>query len=210
MELINILWNPKLLKLDFHDLTDTPGYQQLFNEGHSSRVSETFPQRVKLPASQLQPIITLAQQIRAELISAAAGALHMAVSYLGLLIGQCCRYGMEPTGEKSSRGAGVELAVDYIQAHYQEPLHRSMLARMCNMSAKSFFLKFKRLTDLSPREYLLQYRLHQAEQLLRQTDETILQIATESGFYDNCDFCRQFRRHFQQSPRQYRQAHPQT
>lgn len=57
------------------------------------------------------------------------------------------------------------------------------LARMCNMSERSFYLKTESLTGMSPRHYLRCLRLERAKELINSGEfQTVKEIALRVGF----------------------------
>jgi AraC-like DNA-binding protein len=58
---------------------------------------------------------------------------------------------------------------------------------------------------MTPRRYITQVRINAACVLLSETDETIAEVASRTGFYDQSHFTHQFTRHKGTSPRQYRE-----
>ncbi len=63
---------------------------------------------------------------------------------------------------------------------------------------------FKRETGLRPMEWLNQRRLQMASQYLSSTNKTIAEISEDCGFANQFYFSRVFRKHFQQSPMEFR------
>ncbi|ABW27088.1 AraC transcriptional regulator domain protein [Acaryochloris marina MBIC11017] len=57
---------------------------------------------------------------------------------------------------------------------------------------------------LSPFQYLLQQRVERAKQLLKQTDQPIVDIAFECGFSSHSHLSRQFRQVTGMTPKVYR------
>ncbi|RMF25087.1 MAG: DNA-binding response regulator [Bacteroidetes bacterium] len=72
------------------------------------------------------------------------------------------------------------------------------------MSESSLLRRLKRLTGLSPKQYLLEVRLNRARQLLEQrTHSSIAKIAYEVGYTHTPSFSRQFKKRFGKSPADY-------
>lgn len=71
------------------------------------------------------------------------------------------------------------------------------------MSSSSFFRKVKKLTKLSPNEYLKKARVNRAALLLRKGELTIMEVAINSGFTDHSYFGVCFKKEFMVTPSQY-------
>jgi AraC-like DNA-binding protein len=100
----------------------------------------------------------------------------------------------------------VRQAMAYIQQHYAEPISRADLARHVALSEDYLTASFRKELGVTPVAYLNRYRVHQAKQLLTETDKTITEIALEVGFSDSGYFSRVFRREVGISPEAYRRA----
>ena len=64
---------------------------------------------------------------------------------------------------------------------------------------------FMREAQISPKQYLLQYRIRAAAKLLQTQDYTVTEIAYSCGFRDSAAFCYHFRQQIGMTPRQYRE-----
>lgn len=97
----------------------------------------------------------------------------------------------------------VRAAMDWIRAHYTEPVRLEDLARTVGMSASALSHSFRALTGESPMRHLASYRLSRALFLMERTDEKLEAIAEAVGFSSSAYLSRQFVRRFGLPPRQY-------
>ena len=58
----------------------------------------------------------------------------------------------------------------------------------------------------SPQQYLINLRLHNAQNMLLDTDLSVGEIARSVGYDDQLYFSRLFHRYFGTSPREYREV----
>ncbi|MEN8201043.1 MAG: ATP-binding protein [Bacteroidota bacterium] len=72
------------------------------------------------------------------------------------------------------------------------------------MSRSQLYRKFKALSDLGIRNYLITFRLHAAKQLLKESDLSVTQVAYEVGFKNLSHFSRKFRLEHGVSPGHFR------
>ena len=63
---------------------------------------------------------------------------------------------------------------------------------------------FKKHLGVSCMEYVIQFRLRKAAELLQHSTLPVLEIATQSGFNNLSNFNRQFKKYYQITPSQYR------
>lgn len=103
----------------------------------------------------------------------------------------------------------MNAAVDYISAHYAEPIEIADLAKVASLSVSQFERRFRTAFQQTPSRFIISYRLTRASQLLVHTDSTLSEIAQAVGFYDHSHFSREFRKLFNLAPGSYRRQHAQ-
>ena len=95
--------------------------------------------------------------------------------------------------------------IQYLTTQFANPLSIEVMAETLGYNRAYLSRIFKQYTQLSPRTYLLHYRLDRARHLLRaRHDLTIEQVAASVGIQDALYFSKQFKRYTSQSPTQYR------
>lgn len=98
----------------------------------------------------------------------------------------------------------IKMILDYIQENYKEVITVEELAKLLNFSKSHFMRYFKKYMGITCIEYINQYRLNRAANLLTTTDLTVTEIAEEVGISNLSYFNRQFKRFFDVSPLQHR------
>ncbi|HET7629472.1 MAG TPA: AraC family transcriptional regulator [Bacillales bacterium] len=111
----------------------------------------------------------------------------------------------ESQGTESVVLAEIAEAVGLMLEDFRRPQDIDGLAKRAGMGRTLFFEEFRVLTGLTPSVFLTRLRLQYAMDLLRTTNETVLEIAGESGFQSLSTFNKQFKRYTGDSPRTYRQ-----
>lgn len=79
------------------------------------------------------------------------------------------------------------------------------LAQLAGMSRTSFTNKFKSLIGDTPFNYLTQWRILQAKELLIETNKPVGEIAEEVGYQSEAAFNRVFKKRITQTPLKFRQ-----
>lgn len=97
----------------------------------------------------------------------------------------------------------IRPALDYLTAHYTEPVDVAHLARMCALSNSQFFAVFRKITGMSPIRYKNHLRITQARLLLAGGEITVQEVAELLGFESIHYFSRVFRDHTGVSPTGY-------
>ena len=147
--------------------------------------------------------------IRTELQKGDETALFMAKTHLDTALITLARHALPSDGQRTARGSVEHIftAAAYINEHYREPLSLADLAASCNLEKTYFSALFKRVIGLSPCEYITVRRIELAVRLLKDTDKTVLEIATECGFNNTANFNKLFKNHTGTVPKAIRAAH---
>jgi signal transduction histidine kinase/CheY-like chemotaxis protein len=98
----------------------------------------------------------------------------------------------------------IRKAMAYIHTHFSEPLSREEIAEHVGISADYLTDCFRQELSITPSTYIRRYRIRQACELLRDTDQSITRIALAVGFSDGAHFTRTFQREMKTTPRGYR------
>jgi AraC family transcriptional regulator len=83
--------------------------------------------------------------------------------------------------------------IDYINDALDQDIKLADLAQLLGMSQSHFSRLFKRSMGLSPHQYLLHQRVERAKQLLKYTNQSLVEIALACGFDSHSHLSRQFR-----------------
>jgi AraC family transcriptional regulator len=101
----------------------------------------------------------------------------------------------------------MQRVTDFILAHLGQDLSLELLAQQTGLSPYHFARVFRQTTGESPHQFVLQQRVALAQQLLRETDAPLAQVAQESGFASQSHLIDVFKRRFGLTPRAYRHHH---
>lgn len=97
----------------------------------------------------------------------------------------------------------IDLAVEYISRHYNEPLTNDSLAKLVGLSTTYFRRLFSLHMGVPPITYLHRLRIERAKEMLRCDYGTISYIAEALGYASIYDFSRDFKKHTGTSPSKY-------
>ena len=98
--------------------------------------------------------------------------------------------------------------VSFIYQHYTEKLTLSAIAASGGVCRSKCCQIFKKYLCQSPIDFLNSYRLEVSSHLLKKTDKSITEIATECGFNHLSYYSELFMRHYGYTPRQFRSQPP--
>ena len=102
-------------------------------------------------------------------------------------------------------GSGFGPALAYMRAHFHHEVTNQDLAAVSHMSVRAFERQFHATFHLTPQKFLRKLRLRIASRALVSADDSLSEIALNSGFADQSHFSREFRRQFGRTPREYRE-----
>jgi len=103
-------------------------------------------------------------------------------------------------------GFKLRRAVAYLETHLAEPFNLALLAETVGMSAFHFSRLFKKATGLSPSRYFIRQRIAKAQQLLQETEASVIEIGMSVGYSSPSHFAQVFRRETGLSPSHYRRV----
>jgi AraC family transcriptional regulator len=169
---------------------------------HGAGASRAAFERQTLPP--LRALAQVAARARAAMNNSAA-LEEVAVELVGAVVGIASRVRREPQAP-SQHHARIARVLRLLMSRSAEPHSLADLARSAGLSPYHFLRTFKRVTGITPHQWLLRARLREAALRLSTTRASVTDIALDVGFEDLSNFMRSFRAEFGVSPRRYRLA----
>ena len=97
----------------------------------------------------------------------------------------------------------VQKAVEYVASNYSYPISVEDMAGYAGVSRSHLYRAFLQHMDKSPKEYLSDFRIKQACQLLKHSNLSISAIANSVGFEDSLYFSKVFHKKKGMPPSEY-------
>lgn len=97
-----------------------------------------------------------------------------------------------------------QYVINYISQNYGEKIQMQTLAEQFHLSYDYFQHRFKKMTGLSPQQFLIEKRLSAAAELLTEGRLNCTEIAQRCGFSNSAQLSMLFRRRFGVAPLVYR------
>ncbi|GGA27483.1 response regulator transcription factor [Paenibacillus physcomitrellae] len=110
-----------------------------------------------------------------------------------------------PEPIKGSGETAIEVALQYINEHYNEDLSLERIASVVFLNPVYFSQLFKQKTGQGYKEYVISLRLEHAKQLLLNPGFKLAEIAERIGYQDMRHFTQVFRKKFGLTPTEFRQ-----
>ena len=98
----------------------------------------------------------------------------------------------------------IQSTVDFIENHYMNEISVEDMAANLGLNRSYFSKIFKKATQKSPQDFLIQYRINKACELLRSTGMPIVQVAHLVGYNNQFHFTRAFKKLMNLPPQEWR------
>lgn len=116
----------------------------------------------------------------------------------------------QKTSDTNTAQSYVQKSIEYITANYSYPITVEDIASYVGLSRSHLFRSFQTVLDVSPKEYLTDFRIKQSCILLERSDLSITAIANSIGFDNSLYFSKAFHKEKGMSPKEYRNAKKQS
>jgi transcriptional regulator GlxA family with amidase domain len=104
----------------------------------------------------------------------------------------------------NSANTYVQKSIEYISSNYSYPITVEDIAAYVGLSRSHLFRSFETVLGVSPKEYLTDFRLKQACDLLEHSSLSITAIANSIGFDNSLYFSKTFHKRKGMPPKEYR------
>lgn len=111
-----------------------------------------------------------------------------------------------PSGSNEPLLNRMRLAITHIETYYADDISNNDLIELLGCSESVLLRSFKQVVGTSPMQFLMNYRIQKAAELLITTDLKSCDIATSCGFHDISYFTKIFKRTMGVTPSTYRDS----
>ncbi|HTI69216.1 MAG TPA: AraC family transcriptional regulator [Candidatus Limnocylindria bacterium] len=181
----------------------------MFDPTNASLLLDLLPKMLHLRAADpemdsLAPVVAL---IKREALEKRAGQILVLARLIEVLLVETLRSApanLAPTGLLAGlREAPLAVTQRAIHTRTEHPWTLATLAREAGMSRSSFAERFARVIGMTPLNYLLQWRLSVAKDMLVTGQKTVAEITSEVGYESASGLSTAFSRETGQSPMQF-------
>lgn len=169
-----------------------------FSESFQQTIVPSMPDMVVLPLEELAPIRHAVEAFFAEAASNVPGSRQLADQLCGIVLAYVVRHIVldQRTAQAGLAAAASDQriagAVKAIHTSFHAALDLATLAKEAGMSRSRFVEHFKRLVGTSPHNYLVNYRIGVAQQLLARR-LPVKTVAQRVGYETSASFCAKFK-----------------
>jgi len=191
----NLLYKKDFFEKMKDEFSGLPGFQALFINEPRYRKNHKFTSKLHLNSHQLNEITKFILALEKEEEEKRVGFQKMQTLIFESIIIEICRYYTETDKPKSKVLLNISTAIDYMEKNYTEPATISLLAKKAYMSESHFRCGFKKITGLSPIDFLIRLRIEKAaEMITNHINFNVTEIAIRNGFENSAYFSRQFKK----------------
>jgi len=97
-------------------------------------------------------------------------------------------------------------AIGYMEAHTETPISLHDLGQEIGLSLRQLERLFRSKLSVTPTQYYLDLRAQRAQQLLRQSPMSIMEVAVATGFNSASHFTQIYKKHFGHTPSKERKS----
>ena len=101
----------------------------------------------------------------------------------------------------------IQEAIHYMEQNFQNDISIEEIAAVCGINRSYLGKIFRNSIGRSPQEFLMNYRMEKATELLKLTTLSIADIGTAVGYGNPLHFSRAFKNIYGVSPREWRNEH---
>ncbi len=165
--------------------------------------------RLVLPSPPKEKLLSCFNELFDHIVQDYASSLYresMLLKLLSLLV---------ETRQENTRGEDdtslfnknrhLDAAIEYINTHYMKPISVSDISSHVGISQGYLNQIFSQHAKMSIQQYLIDFRMYKAANLLAAKDYSIKEISNMVGYQDQLVFSKAFKKKFDMSPRNYRE-----
>ncbi|RLD08441.1 MAG: hypothetical protein DRI44_09800 [Chlamydiae bacterium] len=194
LNIANIIFRRDYFETLEKEFADLPGFKALFIDEPRYRINQQFKSKLHLNSGQLQEIMNLLNGIRDEQANILPGYNEAKERIFEFLIIKLCRDFSKKQTANTMSLLRVSKAIDYMENNYEKRITNCLLARMTDMSESNFRYCFKKVTGLSPIDFLIKLRVEKAVGVMETTPSiNVTETAMKIGFDDSAYFSKKFK-----------------
>lgn len=163
--------------------------------------------KVHAGMAQMQELHSFLERMNWEQVNQPAGwplKIHSLLEGLLVAYARLADFSQQIQSAAQSHYREVFQAVEHIEHNYTTDLTSEDLVQITGLSASYLSRQFKRLMNATPAEYIRNFRMAKAAELLRDDSQTVAEVSGKMGFASISLFSRQFRQVTGMTPTQFR------
>lgn len=192
--LANFLYSHDYFEYLKNEFSDLPGFKALFVNEPLYRKNQKFKSKLHLNSQQLNKVLQQIRSMKEEQKYELTGYNKSKERIFELLIINICRYYSKTNMPEQKTLLRISTAIDFMENNYFQQISIPFLARKTYMCESKFRHSFKKITGLSPIDFLIKLRIEKAMEFMAATPEiNVTETAMKTGFWDSAYFSKKFK-----------------
>ncbi len=203
-KICNVMYKPDFLyNLNF-DIQESKSFHSLFVLEPQLRKDDNYIHHLELSVETFKKVNEIIAELVQEYQKPEMGHNTFIISmFLNLVVQLTRAYEVQ---DKPPSLLKLAEPLAYINKNYNQAVTINDLAQLAHMSERNFSRVFKSTYGVSPINYIIQLRIQQAYELLKDKNLSVLEVSSSCGFADSNYFSRQFKLSSGFSPSEYRKV----
>ena len=204
LHLVNVLYQRDYFESLKKEFSDLPGFQALFVHEPLYRKKHKFKSKLHLNSQQLGKLSHLLNLMNLEQQDEWAGTGALQERIFELIIINVCKFYSEVSSPQPKALLRISDAIDFMERNFEKPISNVLLSNKADMTLRYFRHSFKKITGLSPIDYLIRLRIEKAADMMAKNNRTrVIDVAFNSGFENSAYFTRKFKEIIGMTPMSY-------
>lgn len=209
LSVYHILLNKSFFDIYQQSLDAMPGSVSLFSIEPDLRNNNAKNTFLHLQVDQLDSIHKNINQLEDLIINLNIYSYNIQAAIVFQIICKLCMFFhssafISKTNKANSYTSQIIYSLEIMKENLSQKITIENIAEKLFLSKSTFIRQFTKITNTPPFEYLTNLRIEKAKKLLKETKHSLTFIASECGFFDLSHFEKQFLKHCNTLPKQYR------
>ena len=200
--------HPEFIASYMPRMKELPAFRSLFEIEPLMRASGDTYRHLYLDSTSLKKVIALHESLIGLWQYDAPSKLILESYAIIILTFFCQEYAKMQT--QIDKNAGIDKcfmdSISHIIDNFDKKITIDELASLAGLARTTYIKRFRSVTGKSPKQFITERRLKEAQNLLTSSDRSISKIAEDVGFYDAAHFIRTFLSVYGISPSEYRES----
>jgi len=204
LNIVNVLYQREYFESLKKEFADLPGFNALFVHEPLYRKKQKFKSKLHLKSHQLQRMFQILNLMITEQNDEWVGTAASKEYIFNLIVINVCKFFAKITSARPKTLLKISAAIDFIEQNFAKSISNERLSNIADMTQASFRYSFKRITGLSPIDYLIRLRIEKAAGLMaKDNGMRVIDAAFSVGFENSAYFTRKFKELIGMTPMSY-------
>jgi len=191
---LNLLLRRDYLEKLTKEFSHLPGFNTLFVNEPRYRKNQKFKSKLHLNSRQLHKISELIDLIIKEQNCNLTDFNVVCERIFDLIIVFICRYYSKVENSNTKALLKISNAIDFMETNFGQPISVALLAKKSFMAESNFRHSFKKVTGLSPVDFLIKLRIQKATEIIDEhPDYNVTEVLVKTGFENSSYFTKKFK-----------------